>query len=765
MAEKYYSILTNRGKELETQSSATGKPVIIKDFVVGDGNGQAVKPDPAQTKLVREVYRSAISALQVSPEQANQFFAHLVLPVDVGGFVVREVGLLTDAGELYSVANCAAIEKPENGVSVNLQYRLAVSETAAVELKVATGDGLFLRIDRNLEEIAENGPGAQKSAREAIDVVDATTSRKGLVQLSNATDSTSEGLAATPKAVKAAYDLADGKYTAQDATTARKGIVQLSSATNSDSESLAATPKAVKAANDNANGRVPQTRKVNGHELKNDFNLTPGDIFKLSTGIGSDADLNDFTAPGLYFQSANAQAQTGRNYPEANAGSLEVYKHAGITQIYRIYNSSRSYIRTLYSGTWSAWTKQYDAANKPSPADINAVNKGGDTMTGGLKIRAADALRIYDAAYGMIFRRSENNFYLIPTAKDQGENGGISSLRPFYADLTNGRVTLGNGAVVNGGLGLGVVSGLGGNSIALGDNDTGFKQSGDGVLDVYANSKQVMRFLNSGVTSYMLFNMNAGASISSTLTFKNGSSITSEKTGANPRNGRIYWGGDASRGNRIEFADDAGWKAYIERHPSNGVQLVVNGRINGSIVYSSGEVQAGGGKARFTADGNIYGSKWGNQWLDAYLRNTYQPKGNYTPAGQAYTKAESDGRFQPKGSYTPAGQAYTKAESDARYNLKNTATKSANAMTHKDASTGVMEVVMSNINVPSKTNVNVTFPAAFPNACVGVVITYNGAGHGSGDDSAIYVPSYSRTGCTLYAHNADGKFMLIAKGY
>ncbi|MCS0510025.1 pyocin knob domain-containing protein, partial [Enterobacter hormaechei] len=400
---------------------------------------------------------------------------------------------------------CAAIEKPENGVSVSLQFRLAVSETAAVELKVATGDGLFLRIDRNLGEIAENGPGAQKSAREAIDVVDATTSRKGLVQLSNATDSTSEGLAATPKAVKAAYDLADGKYTAQDATTARKGIVQLSSATNNDSESLAATPKAVKAANDNANGRVPQTRKVNGHELKNDFNIIPADIFKLSTGIGSNADLNDFTAPGLYYQPANAQAQTGKNYPEAIAGSLEVYKHAGITQIYRIYNSSRSYIRTLYSGTWSAWTKQYDAANKPSPADINAVNKGGDTMTGPLKIRSADALRIYDATYGMIFRRSENSFYLIPTAKDQGENGGISELRPLYIDLTNGRVMLGNGAVVNGGLGLGVVSGLGGNSIALGDNDTGFKQNGDGVLDVYANSKQVMRFLNSGITSYMLF--------------------------------------------------------------------------------------------------------------------------------------------------------------------------------------------------------------------------------------------------------------------
>lgn len=206
MAEKYYSILTNKGKELEAQSSATGKPVIIKDFVVGDGNGQAVRPDPAQTKLVREVYRNAISALQVSPDQANQFIAQLVLPVDVGGFVVREVGLLTDAGELYSVANCAAIEKPENGVSVNLQYRLAVSETENVELKVATGDGLFLRIDKNLSEIAAKGEAAQKSSREAIGVLDATIARKGLVQLSSATDSTSEALAATPKAVKAVND-------------------------------------------------------------------------------------------------------------------------------------------------------------------------------------------------------------------------------------------------------------------------------------------------------------------------------------------------------------------------------------------------------------------------------------------------------------------------------------------------------------------------------------------------------------------------------
>ncbi|EJQ6040658.1 tail fiber protein [Salmonella enterica] len=86
---------------------------------------------------------------------------------------------------------------------------------------------------------------------------DATTARKGLVQLSSATNSASETLAATPKAVKAAYDLANGKYTAQDATTARKGLVQLSSATNSTSETLAATPKAVKAVMDETNKKAP----------------------------------------------------------------------------------------------------------------------------------------------------------------------------------------------------------------------------------------------------------------------------------------------------------------------------------------------------------------------------------------------------------------------------------------------------------------------------------------------------------------------------
>ncbi|EHF4929660.1 phage tail protein [Enterobacter hormaechei] len=738
MTVKYKTVITKAGAEkLAAATVPNGKKVNFTAMAVGDGGGTLPVPDPNQTKLVKEVWRHALNKISQDKKNKNYVVAELLIPPETGGFWMRELGLYDDTGTLIAVGNMAESYKPAlaegSGRAQTVRVVIMVSDIESVELTIDTSTVMATQ-DYVDDKLAEH----EKSRRHP----DATLTAKGFTQLSSATDSASESVAATPKAVKAAYDLAKGKYTAQDATTAQKGIVQLSSATDSTSEALAATPKAVKAANDNANGRVPSGRKVNGRALSSDISITAQDIFNgQAVAIGNAADLNAYTTAGLYYQPANAQAQTGRNYPEANAGSLEVYKHAGITQIYRIYNSSRSYIRSLYSGTWSAWVKQYDAANKPSPADINAVNKGGDAMTGGLKIRAADALRIYDAAYGMIFRRSENNFYLIPTAKDQGENGGISSLRPFYADLTNGRVTLGNGAVVNGGLGLGVVSGLGGNSIALGDNDTGFKQNGDGVLDVYANSKQVMRFLNSGITSYMLFNMNAGASVSSTLTFKNGSGITSEKTGANPRNGRIYWGGDASRGNRIEFADDAGWKAYIERHPSNGVQLVVNGRINGSIVYSSGEVLAGGGSARFAADGNIFGSKWGNQWLDAYLKNTYQPKGNYTPAGQAYTRAESDARYGVGKTTTGNNSAY---------------------YTHGNGAVFMQSV--RNISVGNNATVTVTLPTSFPNGILGIGSSYYGAG-GNNSASFYLCSPVGKNQVKIETHNCNGTFYLNVTGY
>lgn len=207
----YYSIITNRGKELEAEALASSRLIVLTHFVVGDSNGKQVKPDPAQIRLINETYRGDIAELVVSPEQSTQLMAKIVLPTGIGGFTVREVGLMTDAGELYAVANCPSIDKPVGGVSVNMQFRLAVSDTSNITLNVATGDGLFLRIDQNLKEIKARGAEAQKTSRESIGVLDGTTQQRGLVQLNSNVNSTSETQAATPAAVKIVMDNANAR--------------------------------------------------------------------------------------------------------------------------------------------------------------------------------------------------------------------------------------------------------------------------------------------------------------------------------------------------------------------------------------------------------------------------------------------------------------------------------------------------------------------------------------------------------------------------
>ncbi len=146
---------------------------------------------------------------------------------------------------------------------------------------------------------------------------DASTTKKGIVQLSSATNSTSESLAATPKAVKAAYDLANGKYTAQDATTAQKGIIQLSSATNSTSETLAATPKAVKSAYDNAEKRLQKDQ--NGADIPDKGR------FLNNINAVSKTDFADKRGMRYVRVNAPAGATSGKYYPVVvmrSAGSV-----------------------------------------------------------------------------------------------------------------------------------------------------------------------------------------------------------------------------------------------------------------------------------------------------------------------------------------------------------------------------------------------------------------------------------------------------------
>ncbi|ECZ0090159.1 tail fiber protein, partial [Salmonella enterica subsp. enterica] len=142
------------------------------------------------------------------------------------------------------------------------------------------------------------------------------------------------------------------------ASTTQAGTVKLSSATDSDSETEAATPKAVKAAMDTAKGRVPASRKVNGHPLTADVNVTSQDIFdQQAVVIGPDINLNAIQTPGIYICAYSAGTQ---NAPINESGSLVVLKTTANTviQIYRSYHESAVFTRFCY-GTWSGWVKNY----------------------------------------------------------------------------------------------------------------------------------------------------------------------------------------------------------------------------------------------------------------------------------------------------------------------------------------------------------------------------------------------------------------------
>ncbi|HCO5015396.1 tail fiber protein [Escherichia marmotae] len=397
---KFKTIITDTGAQKLAQAAAPdGKPVRLTHMAVGDGGGTLPTPDSKQTRLVHEVWRHTVNRVILDATHQSRIIAELVIPPETGGFWIREIGVFDEHGDLIAVGNTAESYKPAvaegSGRAQTFRTILTVSSTATVALTVdntmvmATVDYVddklkeheqsrrhpdasltakgFTQLSSATNSESETLAATPKAVKTAYDLAngkytaqDATTARKGLVQLSSATNSDSETLAATPKAVKAAYDLANAKYTAQDATTARKGLVQLSSATNSDSETLAATPKAVKAANDNANGRVPSGRKVNGKPLNNDVNVTSQDIFNgQSIEIGANQNLDNYKTPGLYHQPLNANTSAVLKYPENLSGTLVVLKNAGITQIYYVYNTSRSYTRSQYStGGWTPWTPQ-----------------------------------------------------------------------------------------------------------------------------------------------------------------------------------------------------------------------------------------------------------------------------------------------------------------------------------------------------------------------------------------------------------------------
>lgn len=205
MSAKFFAILTNLGAAKLANATALGTNLEITQMAVGDGGGSLPIPDPAQTVLKGEKRRAALNALSIDQANSNQIIAEQIIPENEGGWWIREVGLFDKDGTLIAIANCPETYKPQlqegSGRTQMVRMILIVSSTESITLKI--DPSIVLATRQYVED-------AIKKHAESRNHPDGTLKEKGFVQLSSDTNSSSETLAATPKAVKAAYDLAKG---------------------------------------------------------------------------------------------------------------------------------------------------------------------------------------------------------------------------------------------------------------------------------------------------------------------------------------------------------------------------------------------------------------------------------------------------------------------------------------------------------------------------------------------------------------------------
>ncbi|WP_113454604.1 tail fiber protein [Escherichia coli] len=383
MSTKFYTLLTDIGAAKLASAAALGVPLKITHMAVGDGGGVLPTPDSKQAALVNEKRRAALNMLYIDPQNSSQIIAEQVIPENEGGWWIREVGLFDESGALIAVGNCPESYKPQlaegSGRTQTVRMVLITSSTDNITLKIDPAVVLATRkyVD---DKISEH----EQSRRHP----DASLTAKGFTQLSSATNSESEILAATPKAVKAAYDLAAGKASASHthpwnqitgvpaASLTVKGIVQLSSATNSTSETQAATPKAVKAAYDLAAGKAPVSHTHPWSQITDvpAASLTVKGTVQLSSATNSTSETQAATPKAVKaaYDLAAGKAPVSHTHPwsqitDVPAASLTV---KGTVQLSSATNSTSETLAATPKAVKSA----YDNAEKRLQKDQNGAD-------------------------------------------------------------------------------------------------------------------------------------------------------------------------------------------------------------------------------------------------------------------------------------------------------------------------------------------------------------------------------------------------------
>ncbi|EMJ3509269.1 phage tail protein [Salmonella enterica] len=502
MSAKFYTLLTDIGAAKLASATALGIPLKITHMAVGDGGGVLPTPSAQQTALVAERRRAALNMLYIDPQNNSQIIAEQVIPETEGGWWIREVGLFDETGALIAVGNCPESYKPQltegSGRTQTVRMVLITSSTDNITLKIDPAVVLATRKyvdDKALElkvyvddlmakHLAAPDPHSQYAQKDSptltgIPKVPTPAAGNSTKQIAN-TEFVASSIAAIVDSAPAALDtlnelaaaLGNDPNFATTMINALAGKQPLDNTlTNLSGKDIAGllTYLGLGETINLAKNAVPATRRVNSKPLTGDITLWASDVGAISAdAVGEITDngtMASANAPG-WWKVAVSNSDTVVDFPTYPGGSkLYSYGYLFVEKIGDVWFQH-------YYAHIGANAKRQDWGTVPNTSrpwviDYNTANK--------------------------------------PSASDVGA-----------LPITGGRL--------NGPLGIGTDNALGGNSIVLGDNDTGFKQDGDGVLDVYSNYTHVLRIIGNLVESMVSLKVNGNAVATGEVQAGNGAS-------------------------------------------------------------------------------------------------------------------------------------------------------------------------------------------------------------------------------------------------
>ncbi|WP_225025057.1 phage tail protein [Pseudomonas aeruginosa] len=417
---KYGGLLTDIGAAALAAASAAGKKWQPTHMLIGDAGGApGDTPDPlpsaAQKSLINQRHRAQLNRLFVSDKNANTLVAEVVLPVEVGGFWIREIGLQDVDGKFVAVSNCPPSYKAamESGSARTQTIRVNIALSGLENVQLLIDNGIIYATQDWVKEkvaadfkgrkiLAGNGlvGGGDLSADRSIGLAPSgvtagsypkvTVDTKGRVTAGMA-------LAATDIPGLDASKLVSGVLAEQRLPVFARGLA--TAVSNSSDPNTATVPLML---TNHANGPVAgryfyiqsmfyPDQNGNASQIATSYNATSemyvrvsyaanpsirewlpwqrcdigGSFTKTTDGsIGNGVNINSFVNSGWWLQSTSEWAAGGANYPVGLAGLLIVYRaHADhIYQTYVTLNGS-TYSRCCYAGSWRPWRQNWDDGN------------------------------------------------------------------------------------------------------------------------------------------------------------------------------------------------------------------------------------------------------------------------------------------------------------------------------------------------------------------------------------------------------------------